>query len=238
MALRILHLCQFHFETQDIRVVGSEVDGGTSLSGITDVVQTDGGGYWQADFGDADFGGRDEGERAETLAWRALNAGLAGGQAAVVRFCDRWHQPVGDLATVPHSDDASFSDESLYASAGATARVLAVVNGQLGGLNATILDIALASERPLIGGERFSYTGANGWGARAAEIASIEDIPGGKRITFQPPIRGGIAVGDPLDFDDPRCVMRRTSAPINALSMGLWSSASISFVEDMRDPTL
>jgi hypothetical protein len=238
MALRILHLCQFHFETQDIRVVGSEVDGGTSLSGITDVVQTDGGGYWQADFSDADFGGRDEEERAETLAWRALNAGLAGGQAAVVRFCDRWHQPVGDLAAVPHSDDTPFSDASLYASAGASARVLAVANGQDGGLNATVLDIALASERPPIGGERFTYTGANGWGDRAAEIASIEDIPGGKRITFQPPIRGGIAVGDPLDFDEPRCVMRRTSAPTNQLSQGMWSSASITFVEDMRDPTL
>jgi hypothetical protein len=57
MALRVLHLCQFHFEDQDVRVVGSEVDGGTSLSGITDIVETDGGGYWQGDWTGGDFGG-------------------------------------------------------------------------------------------------------------------------------------------------------------------------------------
>lgn len=238
MALRVLHLCQFHFQTQDIRVVGSEVDGGTSLSGISDVVETSGGGYWQGDWSDADFGGRSDSERAETLAWRAANAGMAGGTQVVVPFCDRWHQPVLDQVRVPHSDGSPFSDDSLYASAGASAKVLAVVNGQTGGHNATILDIAITSERALIGGERFGYIGANGWAERAAEISSVEDIPGGKRIRFIPPIRGGIAVGDALDFDDPRCVMRRSSAPTNALSMGIWSSASITMVEDMRDPDL
>jgi hypothetical protein len=235
MALRILHLCQFHFENQDIRVVGSEVDGGTSISGITDIVQTDGGGYWQADFSDGDFGGRSEDERAETLAWRALNAGLAGGRAGILRFCDRHHQPV--LGYEGPAGGRS-NGGATFGPPGAAASVLRVANGQAGGLNATILEIEVTSERALIGGERFTYIGAGGWGDRAAEISAIEDIPGGKRITFQPPIRGGIAVGDALDFDDPRCVMRRTSAPTNGLSMGMWSSASITFVEDMRDPTL
>lgn len=234
MALRVLHLCQYHFKDQDIRVVGSETDGGTSLSGISDVIQSDGGGYWQADFSNANFGGRGE-RRDETLSWRAMNAGLSGGIRAVVQFCDRWNQPVGPRHAVPHGDDAPFSDDSLYDSGGASATVLAVVNGQTAGLNATILDIAITSEKPLIGGERFTYIHPT-WLERCAEISSVEDIAGGKRIKFIPPIRGGILVGDVLDFDNPRCTMRRSSAPTNALNMGLFGSASISFVEDMSDP--
>lgn len=237
MALRVLHLCQFHFENQDVRVIGSEVDGGTSLSGIKDVVETSGGGYWQGDWSDADFGGRSDDERAETLAWRAVNAGLGGGRRVVVPFCDRWHQPVLDRVTVPHSDGTPFSDGSEYDSGGASSTVLAVVNGQAGGLNCTILDIAITSERALMGGERFTHVHPT-WLERAYEIGSVEDIAGGKRISFHPPIRGGIEAGDPLDFDDPRCVMRRVSDPTNALSMGLYSSASITMVEDMRDPDL
>jgi len=237
MALRVLHLCQFHFSEQDIRVVGSEVDGGTSLSGIQDVVETSGGGYWQGDWSEADFGGRSDEERAETLAWRAINAGLTGGRRVIVPFCDRWHQPILDRVTVPHSDDTPFSDGSEYVSGGASCTVLAVVNGQTGGLNCTILDIAITAERALIGGERFTHVHPT-WLERAYEIGSVEDITGGKRISFHPPIRGGIDVGDLLDFDDPRCVMRRVSEPTNALSMGLYSSASITMVEDMRDPDL
>ena len=236
MTLRVFHPCYFHFKDQDVRVVGSEVDGGTSLAGISETVAIDGGGYWQADYSNANFGGRG-GRRNETLAWRAANAGMAGGQQVVVRFCDLWHQPVGPRITVPHSDGSPFSDSSEYVSSGADASVAAVVNGQSGGLNATIIDVTIASEKPLIGGERFTYIGANGWADRCAEIVSVTDNGDGTfRIQLQPPIRGGIAVGDALDFDNPRCVMRRTSQPTNALNMGLFSSASITFVEDMRDP--
>jgi hypothetical protein len=237
MALRVLHLCQFHFENQDIRVIGSQIDGGTSLSGIQDVVETGGGGYWQGDWSDGTFGGRSEERRAETLAWRAVNAGLGGSRRVVVPFCDRWHQPVLDRVSVPHSDGTPFSDGTEYESGVASSTVLAVVNGQTGGLNCTILDIAITSERALIGGERFTHVHPI-WRERAYEISGIEDIPGGKRISFIPPIRGGIKAGDPLDFDDPRCVMRRVSEPTNALNMGVFASASITMVEDMRDPSL
>lgn len=236
---RAFHPCQFGFSSDDIRVDGSTLSGGTSLSGFEDVIRTDGGGIWRADFQDADFGDRDDTGRSETLAWRALNAGMLGGAVpVVVAFCDRLHQPVtGNAPPVPHSDQTPFADDSLYQSGGASAIVTAVVNGQSGGNRAAVLDIRLAAQRPLIGGERFTYEGANGWGERAAEIYDIEDRGNGvTRITFQPPIRGGIAVGDALDFDNVRCRMRRTSPASNALSMGVFSSASISFQEDMRPP--
>lgn len=234
--MRTLNLGPFQFQTQDVRVVGTELDGGTSLSGISEPVQIDGGGYWQADFSNGAFGGRQDDRRSLTLAWRAINAGLSGGQQASVLFNDRHHQPItsgGSL--VPHSDDTPFSDGSEYLSGGASATVLAVNNGQTAGLNATSIDIAITSDRPLIGGERFTHVHPV-WGDRAYEIYDIQTVVGGLRIKFQPPIRGGIAVGDALDFDNVRCTMRRSSAPTNALAIGLFSSASITMVEDMRNP--
>lgn len=239
MAVRIIHLCPFGFKSSDPVVIGSEVDGGTSLSGIVDIVETSGGGSWQWSLSNGSFGGRQDDRRATALSWRAINAGLAGGQVAVFLFCDRHHQPVYGRATVPHSDGTPFSDDSEYISAGAEASVLTVVNGQAGGLNATIIDIAITSERALIGGERFTYVHPT-WGERCAEISSVEDIAGGKRIRFHPPIRGGILAGDELDFDSPRCRMRRVSTPTNALDpLSLTTNvSSLVLVEDMRDPDL
>lgn len=224
--MTIFHSCQFHFDTQDIRVMGSTLSGGTSLSGIEDVIETSGGGYWVAEFAGADFGGPEDDERAKTLAWRALGVALSGGKPADVRFCDLHHQPVYGAAT---------TGEDRYTSRGADAAVLAVINGQGGGLNATTLNIRIASERELIGGERFTLVHPT-WGARAYEIGTVTPITGGKRISFHPPVRGGVAVGAVLDFDDVRCRMRRVSDPSNALSGGLYSAPSIAFQEDMRPP--
>jgi hypothetical protein len=238
-ALRTIHLCPYNFSTTDPVVIGTEIDGGTSVAGIQDTIATDGGGYWQWTLNSGSFGGRSDDRRNQSLSWRAINAGLSGGNRAVFRFCDRYHQPVLAARTVPHSDGTPFDDDTLYASPGADAHVLAVNNGQTGGLNCTSLDIAITSERALIGGERFTYVHPT-WLERCAETYSVEPIDGGVRIKFQPPIRGGINVGDPLDFDDPRCVMRRISAPTNALSPGSLTTqvSSLVLVEDMRDPDL
>lgn len=237
MALRVFHPCQFNFADQDIRVDVTTTSGGVSLSGYEDVIGTGGGGIWRADLTNADFGDRDDEGRAATLAWRAINAAMQGGSVAVdLIFCDALHQPVTGSSRVPHSDQTPFGDDALYRSSGASGTVLAVVNGQTGGNRATILDIALTSACPLLGGERFSYQGANGWGSRAAEIFSIEPISGGYRVAISPPIRGGIKAGDALDFDNIRCQMRRTSPASNPLNMGAFSSGSISFQEDMRPP--
>lgn len=237
MALRVFHPCQWHFDDQDIRVAGATVSGGVSLSGIEDIIRTDSGGYWLADFGNADFGDRDAAGRAETLSWRAVNAGMLGGSVpVVVQFCDRFHQPVLDVTKVPHSDQTPFSDRSLYQSGGASATVAAVQNGQAGGNRATVIEIAPVFGQSLIGGERFTHVHAT-WGERAYEVYSVEPVEGGGlRLTFQPPIRGGIAIGDELDFDNVRCRMRRISEPSNPLNMGVFSSASISFREDMVPP--
>jgi hypothetical protein len=234
--IRLFHPCMFNFADEDIRIVGSTISGGTSLSGYEDSTETSGGGFWRADFLNADFGGPEEDDRAVTLAWRAVNGGMNGGSVPVdVMFCDALHQPITGPAGVPYSDGTPLTAEALEAGSGARGAVMAVVNGQVGGLRATVIDVAIASERPLLGGERFTLVHPT-WGPRAYQTSLVEDVPGGKRLTFSPPIRGGVAVADYVDFTNIRCRMRRVSEPSNALSMGAFGSGSISFQEDMRRP--
>lgn len=235
MPLPVLHLCQFAFQTQDVRIVGSEIDGGTSISGISEPTQTDGGGYWLADYSNGNFGDRDEAGRRNTLAWRAKQQLFNGGRQQVVLFCDRWHQPVQPVHRAPRIGRFHPIDP-LSLQPFSTSAVTSVINGEAGGLNATIIEISFVGEKPLIGGERFTYVHPT-WLERCAQIESVETIDGGYRIAFLPGIRGGIAVGDALDFDNPRCVMRRLSQPSNALNMGVFAqNMSLQLVEDMRQP--
>lgn len=231
----IFHPCQFNFDTQSIDIDGQGTSGGTSVSGITDYNQADGGGFWRATFDGGDFGGVSSEDRAETLAWRAIRSAVKSGARPIdVSFCDQWHQPVIGSTLVPHSDDASFSDEALYETGDAEGVVLAVVNGQAGGLRATILDMEVATARELIGGERFTLVHPT-WGPRAYQILSIDPSHDGVRVSFIPPVRGGVAVGDRVDFSNIRCRMQHVSST-DSLSIGLYTSASISFAEYMRSP--
>ncbi|ARR53491.1 hypothetical protein HY78_08680 [Rhizorhabdus wittichii DC-6] len=214
--------CIFHFDDQDIRVEGQVVSSGPSLSGIEEPIATDGGGVVVADFMNGDLA-----EREEVLAWRAFAASLDGGAAQVlVHFGDRYHQPVGDPASVPHSDGTPFSDDEEYSSGGAD-----YVTVGSAALRATRLTITGASVLPLIGGEWFSIAHPT-WGWRAYNIVSIDSAT----IEFRPPLREAVSAGTRVEFDDPRCVMRRAQPTSNALNVGRYGAPSISFVEDMRKP--
>jgi hypothetical protein len=221
MTLPVFHPCRFNFDDQDIRRVGSVTSGGNSLSGIDDPIETDGGGFWQADFTNGATL-----EREDTLAWRAINAAMDNGASAViVRFCDRLHQPVGGEMGVAGSPFA-FGDRRAYARPGVVARATA-----LAALRATTIRVDIDSEQPVIGGERFTIVHAT-WGERVYEVVSVGD----GAITIRPPLREAIAANTPLDFDDPRCKMRRASDATNALNIGRYGQCLISFVEDMRKP--
>lgn len=229
MALRVFHLCPYNFRSSDPVVIGSEVDGGTSLAGIQDTVAIDGGGSWQWTLSNATFGGRKAGDPEKTLSYRALNAALNGGQPAIFLFCDRLHQPVGPGISYPH-------DQPLTLDPGAST-VAAVINGQAGGLNATIIDVAFVGVKRLLPGMRFTHVHAT-WMDRCYEVIDVTDNSDGTiRVSFVPPIRGGIAAGDALDFDNPRCVMKRSSAPTNAIDpLTLQTTAQLTLVEYMVDP--
>ena len=221
MALRTFHPCAFNFRTTNTRRVGNVTDGGTSLSGFQDDIESDGGGRWQADFTNGST--RD---KAAGNAWRAITD-FDGGEAIIVLLCsERLFQPVGAMATVPHSDSTPFGDDSEYESGGGSYTAAADA-----ALRATSLLISGTSELPLIGGELFSILHEN-WGWRAYRIHSVD----GANITFRPPLREAITAGTSLEFDTPRCQMKRLAAVDNTLDMGRLGSCSISFGEDMRPP--
>lgn len=216
------HPCQFDFQDQDVKREGLTTSGGTSLSGYEDVIRTDGGGFLSVEFLNGETW-----ERQDTLAWRALTDAMDGGAVAVVvHFCDRLHQPVGDVLRVPHSDGTPFSDDSLYRSAGAEASTIAAA-----ALRATSLRMRITSELPLLGGELFTIVHPT-WGERAYRVIAID----GDTIQFRPPLREAVDAGTPLDFDDPRCRMRLSGAPSNGINMGRFQAVSARFVEDMRTP--
>jgi hypothetical protein len=216
-----LHPCAFNFTDQDVRRVGSVTDGGASLSGINDPIESDGGGYWRADFTNGTARTREQG-----LAWRAITEGLDNGATAInVLICERLFQPVNAFVTVTHSDGTPFSDDSEYASSGADYTAASAA------LRATTLTIAGDSEQALLGGELFSIQHAT-WGWRLYRVIKIN----GNAITIRPPLREAIDDATPLEFDRPRCQMRLAQVTSNPTSQGRYTSCSLSFVEDMRKP--
>jgi hypothetical protein len=221
MPMRTFHPCAFNFQKTNIRRVGNVADGGTSLSGITQEIETDGGGFLQADFSDGFTLDKTAGN-----AWRALSDADAG-EAFVVLLCaERLFQPVGALATVPHSDVTPFGDATLYTSPGADYTTTAAA-----ALRATSIQITGASELSLIGGELFSVDHPT-WGWRAYRVRSID----GDTISFRPPLREAVPAGTELEFDTPRCQMRFVSAVGNDTDIGRYGNCAVGFVEDMRKP--
>lgn len=216
--MRTLHPCQFNFADQDIRRVGQTTDGGTSLSGIKDDVESSGGGYWMAEFQNGRTRTREQG-----LAWRALIDSLDGGAAGItVLFCERLFAPVNDTARPPLEDH---DPAALPSSSGASYTAAAAA------LRATTLTISGDSEKALLGGEVFAIEHPN-WGWRAYRI--IEKT--GSAITIRPPLREAIGAATVLDFDNPRCQMRLAQAAGNPTSQGRYISCALTLVEDMRKP--
>jgi hypothetical protein len=206
----------------NIRRVGHVVDGGTALSGITDQTESDGGGYLQADFSEGITRNKASGN-----AWRVITDADAGDPFIVLLCAERRFQPVGAVATVTHSDDTPFDDDTPYESGGADYETTAGA-----ALRATSLSISGTSASPLIGGELFSVQ-HDTWGWRAYRVRSVD----GNTITFRPPLREAIAAGTALEFDTPRCQMLITGAADNSTENGRFTSCAVSFVEDMRAPT-
>lgn len=197
------------------------LDGGTALSGITDTVEPDGGGYLQADFSNGTARTKMAGN-----AWRVISDADAG-EAFIVLLCaERRFQPVDAMAEVTHSDDTPFDDDTLYESGSADYETTAGA-----ALRATSLSISGTSTTPLIGGELFSIQHAT-WGWRAYRVRSID----GDTITFRPPLREAIDAGTALEFDTPRCQMMLTGSADNTTDSGRFTSCAASFVEDMRPP--
>lgn len=212
----------FAFDEQEIDVERRTITGGVSLSGFEDVIETDGGGRVFAEFANGPLL-----EREHQLAWRAIGARFGGGTVPIiVPFCDKLHQPYGGEHLVPHSDDTTFSDETEYEGGGPAATV-----AESALLRATTISLAINFAQELIGGEWFAIDHpTKGW--RAYNIATIvEQDATSAVVTFLPPLREAVSVGEVVDFAEPKCTMRVDGRPPRRLEIGRYGEASIRFVE-------
>lgn len=212
----------FAFDEQEIDIERRSISGGVALSGDEDIIETDGGGRWFAEFANGPLL-----DREPTLAWRALTAQFSGGATEiVVPFCDPLHQPYGNDHDVTHSDDTPFGDETIYSGGGPVASA-----AEAAALRATTLVLAISFARPLIGGEAFSIKHATkGWRAYRVVAIAAQDSDSAT-VTFRPPLREAVSAGEPVDFNEPRCLMRVDGRPSNRIELGRYGEAAIRFVE-------
>ncbi len=107
------------------------------------------------------------------------------------------------LPAVPHSDDSSFSDGSLYDNSMISATLAAAAT-----LRATSLTVSIVAGDDLHGGEYFSIDHAtNRWRLYRIRTAT-KNLDGTWAVTIRPPLREDVLTGVALEFDRPKCVMR------------------------------
>jgi hypothetical protein len=213
---------------------------GATADSFAPIVRSDGGGFWSCVMTDISLSGVKgmalvdrQRQRVATLLWRAVRNICDGGVNAVV-------VPRNDALVIPfpagvargrdvlHAGDIPFSDGfGYYESA------IDVVCAGAAAERATAMTLQLNFCGPLLGGEAFSieHDGAS-W--RMYEIATVEYIAADQvNITFLPPLRGAVAIGDPIEFDRPRCTMRLAKTNSMDLAVRPWipNAASVDFIE-------
>lgn len=166
--------------------------GGRTLTGREDIVATDAG-FW---VGKMSFQTRSD---AYIVLWRGIRTMLEG-RTNILRLptFDGLMLPAvalygpSILGTVPHSDDAPFSDLSEYASGAIDASLTAAI-----AVRATSLTMAISDIWPILPGNHFSLEG------RLHIVKSYQNFGAFSTITFWPPTRSAYAAGTRVEFDRP-----------------------------------
>lgn len=171
------------------RIAGMSVTGGESLSGETDVIRTDGGGYWLVEMRGIELLTPDL-----IRAWRAWESELAGGVEKVV-------VPIMDIRQAPYaapfspaigagSGDPYFPDISNYTAPPVTAQITANA-----ALRATEITINITAGLPLKGGEHFAYNhgGTVGWRLHRVRRVVSRPTASSAVVKIEPPLRLAIA---------------------------------------------
>jgi hypothetical protein len=140
---------------------------------------------------------------------------------------ERRHQPVPAgaeplYASVPHSDDALFDDDTGY-----VGRVIDVVTVGSMAVRAVSGTVAVNYAGTIEPGQHFSA------GERLYRVRSFNPETGA--MTFRPPLREAVASGANLEFDDPVCRMRLATdsemdLPLNHVVRGM---PTVNFIEDL-----
>jgi hypothetical protein len=207
-------------------VVPRVVSGGTAIGGEEDVIQTDGGGRWEISYGEMDVDGAD----LQRL-WDAWTGHLSGGVQPVLvplLSLDTAPRPVaGNGLACPsdlYADDDYFPTEVRFASPYIIAAVAAPA-----ALRATTLQLVVSQGAAVQPGMKFSV------GSRGFKIEQVLSRNGlAATVKVSPPAREPIAAGASADFDWPVVVCRAAIGQdlAAAMSLGMYGSTSITFVED------
>lgn len=192
--------------------------GGRSLSGLERVTRTDRG-WWSVSYSDIIIEGR-----AQRQCWNAIRSALGGrsGLVAVPVWSYDTAPWVNGIRTgstyVPHSDNTSFSDGSLYRQGSIAIRAASSVI-----IGATRMAFTVINGDTDLAGTRFSYQHA---------MYEIGPMQSDGTYLISPGIRARIPAGADLEFDLPTCLCRLAEDRMShSLTIEGWDSHSIGFVE-------
>lgn len=195
--------------------------GPSSVSGKTQVVSSDAG-IWKVTLGNVLVRNRDA-----VLAHRAISALLEGRLGSIlIPLCRAW-QPVPEGAVefygaVPHSDAAFFDDDTGY-----VGTVIDVVAAASASVRAVSMNVTVNYAGTIEPGQHFSV------GERLYRVRTFDADTGA--MTFRPPLREAVSVGDRLEFDDPvvRCRLQDDGGMDLELAMRRFGSPTVNFIEDV-----
>jgi len=180
------------------RLVDARIEGPDSFGLPPDMVTTDGGGWWTAEFGEAPAMTPDE-----HMTLRAAALQLRGGRRIDVPFLEQ--RPTGGLVTAaPAGDELSFDDGVFIAPGLVTAEVESTV-----GLRADEMRIRVTSGAPLIGGDVFSLWRGPELGSELHALGAVTALGDDVwAVEIGPQMRQAYAPGTEINFNDPHCAMR------------------------------
>lgn len=222
------------FNPQNIKVrpAGSTITGGESLSGQTDVLKTDGGGFWVVQMTGIELISADL-----IRAWRAWEDELDSGATKVL-------VPIADVRQAPRpiiagrlgspsamradSDDPYFPEAVGFATPWIVAKITAPA-----ALRATTVTINVERGARVKGGEFFAVNHATE-GRRAYRIRRVVSRDGQEAtVLIRPPLREAVADNTPVDFDWPSftCVLVPEADISPDIEYGRHSTVDIAFRE-------
>lgn len=197
--------------------------GPSSVSGFGQVVASDAG-LWKATLGEILVH-----NRQERLAFRAIATLLEGRLNPILIPLCRGDQPVPDGAvdaglygTVPHDDGTTFDDGSEY-----SGTVIDVVAASNAAVRAVSMTVTVNYAGDIQSGQNFSIS------ERLYRVRTFD--PDTNELTFRPPLREAVTIGDRLEFDNPQVRMRLASdAEMDLeLQMRRNGSPTVNLIEDI-----
>lgn len=178
------------------------------------VVGFDGGGWWEASFGEMQAG-----TGLHHRALRAMALALRGGRKVEVPFLEM--SPIGLPLVGTFGDGSTFSDGGHLIGSACSAELVDPV-----GVRDDTAYVRILTGQPLLGGDMFSLDRGETMGSELHCTEAVEEVEAGIwAVTIGPQFRAAHAAGTLVDFSTPRCAMR-----LRDPDGGLWPTFDRSWI--------